>query len=90
VKDIIAIAKQGSWEFSEFTPERKAQEPGDFYSDIRKIHQYTGWEQKISLEQGLALTLDYYRKYKNHYWENSPTIDGLEKAVATKALVESQ
>lgn len=80
VKTIIAVTGEGSWQFAEFSPERKAQEPGDFYSDISKLHKFTGWKQMISLEQGLALTLDYYRKYKSHYWD---------AAIAPAAAIES-
>ena len=68
VQLIIKIAKSGRWEFDEFTPERKAQEPGDFYSDISKIRKLVGWEPKVSLVEGITRTLDYYRKYKKHYW----------------------
>ncbi len=68
VKTIIAVAKQGSWEFAEFSPERKAQEPGDFYSDITKIHRVAGWRPKLGLEEGLAQTIEYYRQHKHHYW----------------------
>lgn len=71
VKTIIGVAKQGGWQFAEFSPERKAQEPGDFYSDISKLHNFTGWKQSVSLEQGLALTLGYYRNYRNYYWDNA-------------------
>ncbi|HEX7253515.1 MAG TPA: SDR family NAD(P)-dependent oxidoreductase, partial [Thermoanaerobaculia bacterium] len=31
-------------EFTDFTPERRAQEPGDFLSDITKIRNVLGWE----------------------------------------------
>jgi UDP-glucose 4-epimerase len=65
---IIKIAKSGSWEFTEFSPERKAQEPGDFYSDISKIKKTIGWQPKVSLEEGLRRTIDYYRLYKKYYW----------------------
>jgi UDP-glucose 4-epimerase len=58
----------GSWEFAPFTPERLAQEPGDFYSDISKIRRLAGWEPCTSLDKGLALTIEYYRKYRQHYW----------------------
>lgn len=68
VKKIIAVAGQGSWDFAEFSPERKAQEPGDFYSDITKIGRHVGWRPKTDLETGLALTLDYYRRHQKHYW----------------------
>ena len=37
VKKIIKICGSGQWEFAPFSEERKAQDPGDFYSDISKI-----------------------------------------------------
>ncbi len=70
VKTIISVAGQGSWKFAEFSPERKAQEPGDFISDIGKISRCAGWRPKVGLEEGLALTLDYYRQQKQHYWSS--------------------
>lgn len=68
VETLIAVAGTGRWEFAPFTPERAAQEPGDFYSDITKIRSIVGWEPATSMEQGLRCTVEYYRKYKTHYW----------------------
>jgi UDP-glucose 4-epimerase len=65
---IVSIAGTGRWEFAPFSPERKAQEPGDFYSDITKIRRIVGWEPATALEDGLRRTIDYYRKYKTYYW----------------------
>ena len=45
VRTIIDVARQGSWNFAEFSPERKAQEPGDFYSDVSKIYRIAGLEK---------------------------------------------
>ncbi len=56
------------WEFAPFSPERKAQEPGDFVSDITKIRRLLGWRPKTPLPEGLARTLAYYRENKRHYW----------------------
>ncbi|MGA1796515.1 MAG: NAD-dependent epimerase/dehydratase family protein [bacterium] len=67
---IIRVARSGRWEFAPFTPERAAQEPGDFYSDISKIRRIVGWEPRYTLEEGLRKTIDYYRKYKSHYWQD--------------------
>ena len=39
VEEIIGVAGGGKWEFAPFSAERKAQEPGDFYSDISKIRR---------------------------------------------------
>lgn len=69
VKLIIGISESGRWEFAPFSPERAAQEPGDFYSDIAKIKKYIGWYPKISLRDGLKSTVEYYRKYRKYYWE---------------------
>ncbi|MGA1844821.1 MAG: NAD-dependent epimerase/dehydratase family protein [bacterium] len=69
-KMIIRIARSGRWEFAPFTPERAAQEPGDFYSDISKIRRIVGWEPRYTLKEGLRKTIDYYRKYKSHYWQD--------------------
>ncbi len=55
-------------EFTEFSPERKAQEPGDFVSDITKIRRLLGWEPKTGLREGLARTVDYYRERRAEYF----------------------
>lgn len=68
VKTIIDVAGQGSWHFAEFSPERKAQEPGDFYSDITKIGRIAGWKPTVTLKDGLSRTTEYYRRYGSHYW----------------------
>jgi UDP-glucose 4-epimerase len=54
--------------FTDFTPERKAQEPGDFVSDITKIRALLGWEPKTSLRDGLARTVDFYRERRADYF----------------------
>lgn len=73
VKTIIDVAKRGSWQYAEFSAERKAQEPGDFYSDITKIERIVGWRPQISLEDGIASTIEYYDKYRDHYWQKKPS-----------------
>lgn len=54
--------------FTEFSPERKAQEPGDFVSDIAKIRRLTGWEPRVGLREGLERTVDFYRDRKAEYF----------------------
>lgn len=65
---LIDVAQSGRWEFAPFTPERKAQEPGDFYSDISKIRRIVGWSPTTSLRDGLQATVDFYRAHGQHYW----------------------
>jgi len=65
---LVDVAQSGSWELTPFSAERKAQEPGDFYSDISKIRRVLGWEPQTSLRSGLEQTVQYYQKHKAHYW----------------------
>ncbi len=67
---LIDVAGSGRWEHAPFSPERKAQEPGDFYSDISKIRRLVGWEPRTALRDGLRQTVDFYRAHKAHYWDN--------------------
>lgn len=68
VQLIVKMAKRGTWKLSPFSAERKAQEPGDFTSDITKITKLSGWKPTTSLEKGLAKTIQYYQSYKKYYW----------------------
>ncbi|MBP1748348.1 MAG: NAD-dependent epimerase/dehydratase [Deltaproteobacteria bacterium] len=65
---IVAIAGSGRTKFTEFTQERKEVEPGDYYADISRIKKTTGWEPVISLDEGIARTIDFYRQFRKEYW----------------------
>ena len=54
--------------FTDFTPERKAQEPGDFVSDITKIRGLLQWEPRVGLKDGLERTIAYYRERRAEYF----------------------
>lgn len=66
---LVDAAGTGKWEFGPFSPERAAQEPGDFYADVSKIKRIVGWAPRTNLRDGLVRTLHYYRTYGNHYWK---------------------
>ena len=65
---VTAIAGSGRWAFTPFSPERAAQEPGDFISDISRIKKLVGWSPSNSLDEGLRKTMNYYRQNKEFYW----------------------
>jgi len=67
-KLLIKINKAGSFSLVPFPPERKQIDIGDYYGDFNKIRSTLGWEPEVGIEEGLALTLEYYRKYGQHYW----------------------
>lgn len=55
-------------DFTDFTPERRAQEPGDFVSDITKIRRLLSWEPKVDLREGLSRTVEFYRERRGDYF----------------------
>lgn len=65
---LIEVAGTGRWAFAPFSAERKAQEPGDFYSDITKIERLVGWRPRTALRDGLAATVAFYRAHRGEYW----------------------
>jgi len=65
---VVRVAGSGRWQLAPFSPERAAQEPGDFCSDIRKIGRVVGWRPVTSLEDGITKTVAFYRKFREHYW----------------------
>jgi len=73
---IVRLAGSGRCEFMPFSEERKQLEPGDYYTDITKICTILRWEPKVSLEEGLWRTIDYYRAYCDHYWKHGQVWEG--------------
>ena len=67
-KKIVQVVGTGRVQFTEFTRERKEVEPGDYYTDIRKISRVAGWRPQTSPEEGIKKTAGYYRKYRKEYW----------------------
>ena len=55
-------------EFTDFTPERLAQEPGDFVSDVSKIRRLLGWRPVVDLREGLSKTVAFYRERRADYF----------------------
>jgi UDP-glucose 4-epimerase len=65
---MIAINGSGSRELLPFPEERRRIEIGDYHGDYGKIQSQLGWEPRVSLREGLARTLAFYRQKCEHYW----------------------
>jgi UDP-glucose 4-epimerase len=65
---IVEVAGSGTVIFTEFTRERKEVEPGDYYADIAKIRKIVGWEPRTPLAEGIAKTVEFYRRHRKEYW----------------------
>lgn len=69
VEMLIKIYRKGTYKIKPFPIERKAIEPGSYIADISKIKNILGWDPKVGLKTGIKRTLNYYKKYKNYYWQ---------------------
>ncbi|MBI4354497.1 MAG: NAD-dependent epimerase/dehydratase family protein [Candidatus Omnitrophica bacterium] len=43
-------------------------ETGDYISDLTKIRKEIGWAPTVSLRDGIAKTIAFYRQHRAHYW----------------------
>jgi UDP-glucose 4-epimerase len=64
---LVAIAGSGRVEYVEWPPEKKAIDIGDFYADSSKFRRVTGWTPTVSLGDGLASTVAFYREHFDRY-----------------------
>ena len=60
----------GEYRIVPFPGNRKAIDIGDYYGDYTKIKSSLGWEPKVTLRDGLDLTLAYYHEHGDKYWSN--------------------
>jgi len=69
VKMIIKIVKKGGFEFVPRPEKYINVETGDYITDITKIKNLLKWTPKISLEEGIKFTYEFYKKYHRFYWD---------------------
>jgi len=65
---LVEINGNGNYSIIPYPPDRKPIDIGDYYADYRRIRGKLGWTPQVSLREGLTRTLEYYRRYKEHYW----------------------
>jgi UDP-glucose 4-epimerase len=68
VQSIIRAAGSGSYRHVPWPREREIIEVGDVRTDDSKLRGDTGWAPKVSLEQGLGQTVEFYRAHRERYW----------------------
>ena len=64
---LIEINGGGSFSVHSFPSDRKRIDIGDYYADDSLIRKELGWQSPVSLREGLASTLNFYRNNLEHY-----------------------
>jgi UDP-glucose 4-epimerase len=64
---LVRVAGQGTAAIKPFPAERKRIDIGDYYADDRRLRELTGWTPRVSMEEGLARTVAYYRDHLPQY-----------------------
>jgi UDP-glucose 4-epimerase len=71
LEDLAALLVEagggGEFRIRSFPEDRKRIDVGDYYADDRLIRKILGWEPRVSLREGLAKTVAYYRAHLKHY-----------------------
>jgi len=67
VELLLDVAGGGSYRLVPFPPERKRIDIGDFHADTRRVRETLGWTPRVPLREGLASTVEYYRRNREHY-----------------------
>jgi len=65
---LVQLHQDGCYEYIPFPEKRKVIDIGDYCADTSKIKDHLGWQPRISLEEGLRRTLEYYEQFHQHYW----------------------
>lgn len=68
VQLLLKITGSGSHRIVPFPDDKKAIDIGSVYSSWAKFNFATGWAPKVSLEEGLKRTVEYYKRHRSHYW----------------------
>jgi UDP-glucose 4-epimerase len=64
---LTRVAGSGSVRFVEWPQSKKAIDIGSFYADSTKLRRTVSWTPRVSLAEGLARTITYYRDHLAQY-----------------------
>jgi len=66
---LVRVNGGGDYKLVPFPRDREPIDIGDYYGAFGKIDKMLGWKPQVSPHEGLARTLDYYKKHHAHYWQ---------------------
>ncbi len=65
---LIAVAGSGRFRIAPFPDDRKRIDVGSVYSSCELARRILGWQPTTDLLDGLQRTVEFYRRYREHYW----------------------
>jgi UDP-glucose 4-epimerase len=65
---VVRLGGAGSYRCVPFPEDRLRIDIGDYYGDYGKIARRLGWRPLVPLEDGLARSIDFLRRYGAEYW----------------------
>jgi UDP-glucose 4-epimerase len=65
---LLGVVGSGSYACVPFPEDRDPIDIGSYYADFSKIKRVLDWQPTVPLAEGLRRTVEYYRRYRNHYW----------------------
>ncbi len=68
VDEVITAVGSGKKEHVPWPANYEKNETGNYVADTSKIESLTGWKPRVKLADGIAKTVEYYKKYQAHYW----------------------
>jgi UDP-glucose 4-epimerase len=66
---LMDVAGSGRVRYVPWPPDKKAIDIGSIHADSGKFRSATGWEPRVTLRDGLARAIRYYREHLEHYVE---------------------
>lgn len=68
VDAVIASVGSGQKEHVPWPQNYEKNETGNYVADTSKLEKLTGWKPQTKLAEGIAKTVEYYKKNQLHYW----------------------
>lgn len=68
VEKAVEIYGSGKYRLVGFPKERREIEVGNYVADIGKIREELSWQPKISIDEGIKRTLEFYNQFKKYYF----------------------
>jgi UDP-glucose 4-epimerase len=73
VQLLTQLSGSGTYRFVEWPAEKKAIDIGSFYADSSRFMATAGWRPQVTLRDGFARTLDFYRQHLPRYLDTATT-----------------